>query len=96
MTRLDGHEIWTQDFAGVGSVMPDGSLAMVIGTNESPKWDHWEYRRVAASGKVEQGIKAEGRSAMRPLCVLVNGVRKKSILPGENNRLALPTKTTFP
>jgi len=68
MTRLDGHEIWVRDFAGVGGVRADGSLAMVIGSNESPAWDDWEYRQISPNGKVETQIRGKGRSALRPLC----------------------------
>jgi hypothetical protein len=68
MTRLDGHVIWEQDFAGLGAVEADGSLSMVIGSNESPRWDDWEYRRIAPSGKVELTAQARGRCPVRPLC----------------------------
>lgn len=68
MTRLDGHSIWKQDFAGVGAVRRDGSLAMVVGSNESPAWDNWEYRQVASSGKVELKLSARGRCPVRPFC----------------------------
>ena len=47
LTRLDGHEIWRQDFAGVGAIRPDGSIAMLAGSNESPAWDDWEYRQIS-------------------------------------------------
>lgn len=67
MTRVDGHEIWHKDFAGVGAVRPDGTLAMVVGSNESPEWDDWEYRQISSTGKVEVSLKGNGRSAMRPL-----------------------------
>ena len=67
MTRLDGHEIWQKDFAGMGTVRPDGTLAMVVGSNESPEWDDWEYRQVSPTGKVELDIRGTGRTAVRPL-----------------------------
>ncbi|MBI4606559.1 MAG: hypothetical protein HY721_31745 [Planctomycetes bacterium] len=67
MTRLDGHEIWQRDFAGLGTVRPDGSLAMVVGSNESPTWDDWEYRQVSPTGKVELALKGTGRCPVRPL-----------------------------
>ncbi len=67
MTRVDGHEIWQKDFAGIGAVRPDGTLAMVVGSNESPTWDDWEYRQVSPGGKVEIALKASGRCAVRPL-----------------------------
>jgi hypothetical protein len=68
LSRLDGHELWRQDYAGVGCVRQDGSLAMVVGSNESPEWDDWEYRQIAPSGKVEVAIRGKGRSAVRPHC----------------------------
>jgi hypothetical protein len=68
MTRLDGHEIWVRDFAGVGSLRPDGSLAMVIGSNESPEWDDWEYRQVSPGGRIERGFRGRGRCGVRPIC----------------------------
>jgi len=68
MTRLDGHTIWKdENMAGVGSVLPDGSLAMLVGSNESPRWDHWEYRHIAANGKVEGTLELRGRCAVRPV-----------------------------
>lgn len=67
MTRLDGHEIWHKDFAGIGTVRPDGTLAMVVGSNESPEWDDWEYRQISPSGKVELGLRGNGRCPVRPL-----------------------------
>lgn len=67
MTRLDGHEIWVRDFAGLGAVGPDGSLSMIVGSNESPTWDDWELRRVSNTGKVEVALRARGRCAVRPL-----------------------------
>jgi len=69
LTRLDGHEIWSRDFAGLGAVRPDGSLAMVVGSNESPAWDDWEYRQVSPAGKVEIALKSKGRCAVRPLSI---------------------------
>ncbi|HVR75582.1 MAG TPA: PQQ-binding-like beta-propeller repeat protein [Planctomycetota bacterium] len=72
MTRLDGHEIWEKDFAGLGSVRPDGSLVMVVGSNEAPTWDDWELRLVSNTGKVELELKGKGRCAVRPL-VLKDG-----------------------
>lgn len=68
MTRLDGHSIWSQDFAGVGAVRDDGSLAMMVGSNESPEWDNWEYRQIAPNGKLERQLPTTGRCAVRPLC----------------------------
>ncbi len=68
MTRVDGHDIWhNEDMAGVGRVLSDGSLAMIVGSNESPEWDNWELRRVASNGKTEQTLEARGRSPVRPL-----------------------------
>jgi hypothetical protein len=69
MTRLDGHEIWAQDFAGVGTVRGDGSLAMLVGSNESPEWDNWAYRQVAPNGNVERQLPTTGRCTVRPLCL---------------------------
>ena len=68
MTRLDGHSIWDLDFAGVGALRADGAIAMIVGSNESPEWDHWQYRQVSPTGKVEREIQAKGRSPVRPLC----------------------------
>jgi hypothetical protein len=68
MTRVDGRDIWrNEDMAGVGRVLSDGSLALIVGSNESPKWDNWEFRRVAANGKIEQTLEGRGRSPVRPL-----------------------------
>lgn len=67
MTRVDGHEIWQKEFAGLGAVRPDGTLALVVGSNESPAWDDWEYRQVSPTGKVELSIRGNGRCAVRPL-----------------------------
>jgi hypothetical protein len=68
MTRIDGHEIWTKDFAGVGVVRPDGALAMLVGSNESPAWDDWEYRQVSPTGREEKTVMGKGRCALRPVC----------------------------
>ena len=68
MTRLDGHPIWEVEGAGVGAVRPDGALAMVVGSNESPEWDDWEYRQLSPTGKLERSVRAHGRCGVRPLC----------------------------
>jgi hypothetical protein len=68
MTRLDGHEIWQKDVAGVGASRPDGSIALLVGSNESPAWDDWEYRQFSPGGKAERALKVRGRCLSRPLC----------------------------
>ena len=68
LTRLDGHEIWRQDFAGVGAVRPDGSIALLAGSNESPAWDDWEYRQLSPAGKIEVSLRGNGRAPVRPFC----------------------------
>jgi hypothetical protein len=67
MSRPDGKEIWRVDFAGAGSVHPDGSLSMVVGSNESPAWDNWEYRRLTPAGKTELALSSHGHCPSRPL-----------------------------
>jgi hypothetical protein len=70
LTRLDGREIWRQDdMAGVGRVLPDGSIVMLVGSNESPKWDNWEFRLIAANGKISKRLAGRGRCPVRPLCL---------------------------
>lgn len=81
MARSDGKEIWRLDFAGTGAVHPDGSISMLVGSNESPAWDDWEYRRLSPAGKVQQSIPARGHIASRPLlagdgAVYFTGYRK--------------------
>lgn len=66
LTRLDGSQVWKTKFAGVGAPKKDGSIAMVIGTNESPEWDHWQYRQITPSGKIEIELKGKGRAPVRP------------------------------
>lgn len=68
MTRLDGHEIWQKDVAGLGALRPDGSIVLVVGSNESPAWDDWEYRQFSPGGKTERALKVRGRCFSRPLC----------------------------
>ena len=68
LSRLDGTKAWNTKFAGVGSHRSDGSIAMVIGSNESPEWDHWHYRQITASGKIELEIEGKGRAPVRPCC----------------------------
>ena len=58
MARPDGKEIWRVDFAGTGAVHPDGSISMLVGSNESPAWDNWEYRRLSPAGKVQATLPA--------------------------------------
>ncbi len=67
MVRPDGKEIWKSDFAGTGTFHPDGTISMLVGSNESPTWDDWEYRRLMASGKSEKTVPARGHATARPL-----------------------------
>jgi hypothetical protein len=67
-TRLNGKEVWSREFAGVGSTHADGSIAMLVGSNESPQWDDWEYRRLAADGRDLDVAQGKGRCPVRPLC----------------------------
>lgn len=68
MSRLDGHDVWQKDFAGIGTVLPDGSLGLIVGSNEAPEWDDWEYRQLSPAGKVEVALRGNGRTAVRPVC----------------------------
>ncbi len=67
MVRPDGKEIWKADFAGTGTFHPDGTISMLVGSNESPTWDDWEYRRLMASGKSEKTVPARGHTTTGPL-----------------------------
>ena len=68
MSRLDGEELWKhENMAGVGEVLPDGSLGMLVGSNESPRWDNWEYRHTSSTGQAEPALELKGRCAVRPL-----------------------------
>ena len=69
MTRIDGHEIWHKEIAGVGTPRHDGSLAMLVGSNESPAWDDWEYCQISPGGKLEKSVRGKGRCVARPLCL---------------------------
>jgi hypothetical protein len=68
LTNLGGKDIWRQDFAGIGIACPDGSIAMLVGSNESPQWDNWACRHVSAVGKLLSSVEATGRVAARPVC----------------------------
>ncbi|MEM7260627.1 MAG: hypothetical protein AAF488_01460 [Planctomycetota bacterium] len=67
-TTTSGDDVFGLDFAGVGTALPDGSVAMVIGTNEAPKWDNWDLRIVAPDGSVTTELTAKGRAPVRPIC----------------------------
>ena len=67
LTRLDGQEIWKHDFAGVGTGRSDQSVAMIVGSNEAPRWDHWEYQQLDARGNLEREFKGKGRAPVRPV-----------------------------
>ena len=47
----------------------DGALAMVIGSNESPMWDDWEYCQLSPAGELERSVQARGRCLTRPVCL---------------------------
>lgn len=66
MTRIDGLEVWQKDFAGFGTTRADGSIGVVVGSNESPAWDDWEYRQISAGGKLERTVRVKGRCPLRP------------------------------
>ena len=66
-TRCDGQNVWTQEFAGFGVAREDGSIAMVVGSNEAPRWDHWEYHQLSAGGELEKKIPGKGRAPVRPI-----------------------------
>ncbi len=68
LTALDGRDIWrNENMAGVGRVLPNGSFAMLVGSNESPRWDNWELRLVESNGEVIDQLEGRGRCAVRPL-----------------------------
>lgn len=67
MSRPDGKEIWRLDFAGAGAVHPDGTISMLVGSNEAPAWDDWEYRRLSPAGRVEMTASCRGHCTSRPL-----------------------------
>jgi hypothetical protein len=67
LTGMDGRDLWRRDMAGVGTLRHDGALAMVIGSNESPTWDDWQYCEIAPSGQVVRSLKVRGRCLTRPV-----------------------------
>lgn len=67
-TRLDGSEVWRSDFAGLGARRDGDSVVMVVGSNESPAWDHWQISTIGPDGIAGTPVKVRGRSAVRPTC----------------------------
>lgn len=87
LTRLDGHEIWRKDMAGVGCVRPDGSIAFLVGSNESPAWDDFEYQQYSPGGKPERRVPARGRCLSRPVAAADGSVFfVSSLFPREPSR----------
>ena len=65
-SQLNGQPLWLQNFAGVGTASSDGTIAMIVGSNESPQWDNWAVRRIDGGGKIVQELEAKGRAPVRP------------------------------
>lgn len=68
LTNLAGKDIWRHDFAGIGTTGTDGSIAMLVGSNESPRWDNWACRHVSSGGKLLSTVDVKGRVGARPVC----------------------------
>lgn len=68
LSRTSGKEQWTTQFAGVGTLRSDGAIGLIIGSNEAPEWDNWQYTQITAAGKVEQEVRGRGRASVRPCC----------------------------
>ncbi len=64
---LKGKEQWTLPLGGPGARMPDGRLAVLVGSNESPKWDNWELRTFTAKGEELDSHLGKGQCCCRPV-----------------------------
>ncbi len=64
---LRGEEAFRLPVGGPGVELEDGRLAMVVGTNESPAWDHWELRLFDPAGDELDSRPARGRVCSPPV-----------------------------
>lgn len=64
---LSGEEQWKLPLGGPGMRLPDGRLAILVGSNESPKWDNWELRTFSARGEELDSYLGKGHCCSRPV-----------------------------
>ena len=64
--NVDGETQWRLPVGGPG-VEVDGGVAMLIGTNESPKWDNWELQRFTAEGDELSTAQVRGSACAPPV-----------------------------
>lgn len=64
---LNGEEHWKLPGGGPGIRMPDGRLAVLVGSNESPKWDNWELRTFSHQGEELDSYLGKGQCCSRPV-----------------------------
>lgn len=64
---LDGRKRWSLDYGGTGVMLPDRRIAMLVGNNESPKWDDWELRVLNHGGVRESSAKLKGHFGHAPI-----------------------------
>lgn len=65
--NLDAKPLFSLDFGGAGTTLPDGRIALLTGNNESPTWDNWELRVLSAEGDVVDQRKARGHYGFGPV-----------------------------
>jgi hypothetical protein len=66
-TGFGGESRWHRPFGGPGLEMPDGSLTMLVGNNESPTWDDWELRFLEADGTEIYSARTKGQCRHAPV-----------------------------
>lgn len=67
LTGIDGNIRLSLDYGGAGAGLDDGRLAMLVGNNESPTWDDWEFRLLGADGQEIHAEKARGHFGFGPV-----------------------------
>lgn len=58
---------WNLGWGGPGTVLEDGRMAILVGSNESPTWDNWKFTIADAYGGEEVSREGQGRCCFAPV-----------------------------